>query len=91
MIERGQGVSLAAAKLSDERENRRGVFSLAVQAPKYSPDVFAKRAIGVATAASVPTRADADARYAALPLTLENRTSDPVSPTVGQMWLRTDL
>lgn len=27
------------------------------------PDTFAKRAIGAATAASVPTRADADARY----------------------------
>jgi len=22
---------------------------------------------------------------------IENRTSDPVSPTVGQVWLRTDL
>lgn len=25
------------------------------------------------------------------PLTLENRTSDPGSPAVGQLWLRTDL
>ena len=28
---------------------------------------------------------------ASLPLQLENRTSDPGSPAVGQMWLRTDL
>ena len=24
-------------------------------------------------------------------LVIENRTSDPVSPAVGQLWLRTDL
>jgi hypothetical protein len=24
-------------------------------------------------------------------LVIENRTSDPASPVVGQMWLRTDL
>lgn len=88
-------------------------------------DTFTKRALGVAAGTSVPTRADADARYAALahaaqhksggsdPIRLdelaaptasvnfngqqatsfrvENRTSDPGSPTVGQLWLRTDL
>jgi len=25
------------------------------------------------------------------PLTLENRTSDPVAPATGRIWLRTDL
>lgn len=88
-------------------------------------DAFTKRALGVGASTSVPTRADADTRYAAfthaathklagadvlllhelglptgsvafndqqaLSFRVENRTSDPVSPTVGQVWLRTDL
>ena len=29
--------------------------------------------------------------YAAFPPKIEARTSDPVSPFVGQIWLRTDL
>lgn len=31
------------------------------------------------------------AQQQALQFVVENRTSDPVSPVVGQIWLRTDL
>jgi len=84
-------------------------------------DAFTKRLIGVANSTDIPTRADADTRYAAsshahaagdLPtlnnitppsgsvnfndqqataFRIENRTSDPGTPTTGQIWLRTDL
>ena len=31
------------------------------------------------------------AKQEATALVIENRTSDPVSPAIGQIWLRTDL
>jgi len=115
-----------------------GLNATAGLVEQTGPDAFAKRALGVASATDVLTRADGDARYdatgaaaaaeaASAPLVhasrhklggadpirldelaaptaavnfsgqqatsfrVENLTADPVSPTVGQIWLRTDL
>lgn len=38
-----------------------------------------------------PTAAVDFAQQQALQFRVENRTSDPVSPAVGQLWIRTDL
>jgi len=54
-------------------------------------DAFTKRLIGAANDSDILTRVLGDARWALLPLTLENRTSDPGAPASGQLWLRTDL
>lgn len=53
-------------------------------------------ALSTATAGSdylvTPLTADLDfAQYEALQFVIENRTSDPVAPVNGQLWLRTDL
>lgn len=34
---------------------------------------------------------DSDGKLSTVPIVLENRTSDPSSPAVGEIWLRTDL
>ena len=46
-------------------------------------DVFAKRALGVAAATSVPTRADADARYA--PISVTGDVTGPASSTASRI------
>ena len=44
MVERGERMRLAAPKLRDERKNRRGIRSLAIEAAQYHSDVLSESA-----------------------------------------------